>query len=105
LTELEKYSALGVREDADGFGLVGMPIFLGRIGVEFMPVRVRRCKETIVKVWTLRESETSPRLVREPTEVPNNFFQLGIVAEHLCHGNQIPGTESVGSYSRRTTIG
>jgi hypothetical protein len=103
LADLEKYSAWGIREDVDWLGMVGMPIFVGRFCVEFMPVRIRRRGEMIVKVRALRESQTS--IGREPAEVPKNFLQLRIVIEHLFHGNQILGTESASPCSRRTIIG
>ena len=103
LSDLEKYSAWAIREDVDWLGMVGMPIFVGRFRVEFGPVRIRRRREMMVKVRALRQSQTS--IGREPAEVPKNFLQLRFVIEHLCHGNQIPGTESVSPCSRRTMIG
>jgi hypothetical protein len=39
-TKFEKYAARGVGENTDWFGVVGMPIFLSRLSVEFLPIRI-----------------------------------------------------------------
>jgi hypothetical protein len=37
-TKFEKYTTQGVGENTDWFGVVGMPIFLSRLSVEFLPI-------------------------------------------------------------------
>ena len=38
MTKFEKYATRDVGENADWFGGVGMPIFLSRRSIEFLPV-------------------------------------------------------------------
>jgi hypothetical protein len=52
-TEFEEYPTGGIGEDVDRSGVIGRPIFLGRFGVEFAPIRTRRRREMGVKVRVL----------------------------------------------------
>ena len=52
-TKFEKYTTRGVGENTDWFGVVGMPIFLSCLGVEFLPICIWRCGKMIIKVRVL----------------------------------------------------